>query len=151
MPSKLDRVKARLKSVTEGTKRVGRDVLHSGETLVVGSGVAYAEGRMSADDGEWGFRGVPYAYMGGAVLYLTGLFAGDRYSADFFAAGTGAVGAHLFRGLYESGLTAKADKTTGGKGTKRRIPMGLQPGSPPSQAPPRQYNTVFDRQPGASK
>lgn len=149
MPSKVERLRARMKNMRESTQRIATNVLHSGETLLVGGATSYAEGRLSDDTGEWGFKGVPYAYMGGAVLFLTGLFAGDRYSADLFAAGTGAVGGHLFRSLYESGLHSKAAKTTGRVGPGR-VPMGL-PGRmqmPQEQPQAKQaapaYGTVFD-------
>lgn len=155
MASKLDRLKTRLKNMTEGTKRVGLNVLHSGETLVVGSGVAYAEGRLSDDNGEWGYRGIPFAYAGGAVLFLTGLYASFKesdYGADLMAMGTGAVGAHLFRGMYESGLDAKANRTTG---QRRQVPMRNQPRGlgqkMQSAAGVGNMGTVFDRVQGAAK
>lgn len=151
MASKIERLRARMKSMRESTERIGRNVLHSGETLLVGGAGAYAEGRLSDDNGDWGYKGVPYLYMGAGILFLTGLFAGDRYSADLFAAGTGAVGGHLFRHLYESGITSKQGQTTGRPQMQRRgIPMGL-PGQMHSTAqatrPPVQqatYGTIFD-------
>lgn len=151
MASKIERLRARLKGMRESTERIGRNVLHSGETLLIGGGGAYAEGRLSDDNGEWGYKGVPFLYMGGAIAYLTGLFAGDRYSADLFAAGTGAVGGHLFRSMYETGLDAKQNRTTGGRvAGRRKVPMGLQ--SRMNQAtqqsqqaqPAKKFGTVFD-------
>lgn len=147
--SKLDRLKSRMKNMRDGTKRSLKNVLNLGENLVVGSGTAYLEGRMSGDDGEWGFRGVPYAYMGGAVLILTGLAVGfakdSEYSSDLVAAGGGAVGGHLFRTMYESGLEAKRNRTTGGKqvGT-RKVPMGLQSRMQQTTGAPRNFGTAFD-------
>lgn len=136
----------------ESTQRIATNALHAGETLVVGSATAYAEGRLSDDNGEWGYKNVPYAYMGGAALFLTGLFAGDRYSADLFAAGTGAVGGHLFRTMYESGLESKQTGTQGRRQLRSRVPMGLQ--NAVRQGVPQQtqqvpvqrqaYGTVFD-------
>lgn len=146
MASKLERLRAHLKNVREKTERIGKNVLHAGETLVVGGAAAYAEGRMSDDTGEWGFKGVPYAYAGGAVLYLTGLFAGE-YGEDLFAAGTGLVGSHLFRSLYESGVTAKQNKTSGHAMGGRSVPMGLGARMQGVNTPPAQRQatgTVFD-------
>lgn len=144
MPSKIERIKARMKSVTEKGKRIARNVMHSGETLVAGSATAYAEGRLSDDQGEWGVKGVPYAYIGGGLLYLGGLFAGE-YGADMFALGTGTVGAHLFRNMYEHGLDAKQQKTTGRMHGSTGIPMGLPQRPVTQQVPQQQYGTVFDR------
>lgn len=150
MASKLERLKQRMSNMREQTMVVARNVLHSGETLIVGGAGAYAEGRMSDDSGEWGYKNVPYLYVGGAILYLTGLFAGPRYSADLFAAGTGAVGGHLFRHLYESGLQAKKPATAGQIGS-RSVPMMGAPGlrermqSQHQEAvPAHKHGTVFD-------
>lgn len=150
MASKLDNLRARMKSMREQTKVMATNVLHSGETLIVGGAGAYAEGRMSDDSGEWGYKNVPYLYVGGAILYLTGLFAGERYSADLFAAGTGAVGGHLFRHLYESGLRAKKPATAGQMGA-RQVPMMGAPGlrermteQQKQAVPANKFGTVFD-------
>jgi hypothetical protein len=124
MPSKLERLRSRMKSMRESTERIGKNILHTGETLILGAGGAYLEGRMSKtggeDDGEWGYKGVPYLYMGGAVAFLTGLFAGDKYSHDLFSSGAGLVGGHLFRTMYESGLEAK-NKAPATKGAPRQM------------------------------
>lgn len=151
MASKVDRLKARLKNMSEGTKMVGVNVLRTGENLVVGSAVAYGEGRMSDDNGEWGFRGVPYAYIGGGILLLSGLYASavtrSEYGADLMSAGTGAVGAHLFRTMYESGMTAKANRTTGGRSTRSNVPMGLRSkaqSAAGAATQTRNFGTVFD-------
>lgn len=136
MASKLDRLKARMAGMRRQTEVVAKNVLHSGEALICGAGGAYLEGRMSKENGEWGYKEVPYLYMGGAIMYLTGLFAGERYSADLFSAGTGFVLGHLGRTMYESGLDAKskAPATTGTRGTRQmgapgpsngyQVPMG---------------------------
>lgn len=154
MASKVDRLKARLKNMSEGTKMVGVNVLRTGENLVVGSAVAYGEGRMSDDQGEWGFRGVPYAYIGGGILLLSGLYASavhrSEYGADLMSAGTGAVGAHLFRSMYESGVTAKANRTTGGRATRsslgRGAPQGLNSKAHAAASAPQatRFGTIFD-------
>lgn len=151
--NKVERLKAKVRSMRQDGERIAKNTLHSAETLVVGSAGAYAEGRLSDDNGEWGFRSVPYLYMGGAALFITGLFAGDRYSADLFAAGTGAVGGHLFRTMYETGQEAKTN-TTGRRQMKTKVPMGLadsmKPGNnqrQPAPAPARQrqpYGTALD-------
>lgn len=104
---------------------------------------------MSDADGEWGYKKVPYAYMGGAALFLTGLFAGPRYGADLFAAGTGLVGGHLFRTMYEAGLESK----TTGIGKHRRAPASLQAGmrglgGPSQREPAPVHGTVFDNMKG---
>lgn len=135
--------------MSDGTKRAGVNILHTGETLVVGGAMAYAEGRMSADNGEWGFRNVPYAYIGGGILLLTGLYISavhrSDYGADLMAAGTGAVGAHLFRGLYESGLAAKQNRTAGGRHVRGKVPMGsLSSRMPNVQQPQQKFGTAFD-------
>lgn len=142
--NKVEKLKARLRNMREKTQEVATNALHSAETLAVGSGVAYAEGRLSDNDGEWGYKKVPYAYMGGAFLYLAGLFAGPRYGADLFAAGTGAVGGHLFRTMYESGLESKTSGLS-----RRRAPASLASGmrgvhthQPAQQA--AVHGTVFD-------
>lgn len=148
---KVARLKARLANMTEASKRIGKNVLHSGETVIAGSAAAFAEGRMSDENGDWGYKGVPYVYMGGAIAYLTGLFAGERYSADFFAVGTGLVGSHLFRTMYDTGLEQKANGTQGRRQIRSRVPMGLrehinQANAQP-QAAPRQrqsFGTAFD-------
>jgi hypothetical protein len=143
--SRIERFKARMKNMNESTKKIGLGVLRSGETLVAGSGMAYLEGRMSDDTGDWGFRGVPYAWMGGAVLILGGLYAGyqrSEASGDLFALGTGVVGANLFRKTYELGLEAKNNRTTGGKSLGRgRVPMGMGAKRPNGAT---QFGTVFD-------
>lgn len=132
MASKIEKLRASMKNMREKTARTAKNVLHAGETLILGAGGAYLEGRMSKtggeDDGEWGYKGVPYLYMGGAVMYLTGLFAGDRYSADLFAGGTGLVLGHLGRTMYESGLEAK-EKAPATTGRPRQV-NGRQPVSP---------------------
>jgi len=149
MPSKVERLKQRLRNMREKTEVVAINALHTGETLVLGSAAAYVEGRMSDSDGEWGFKKVPYVYMGGAVLFLTGLFAGDRYGADLFAAGTGLVGGHLFRTLYETGLESK---TTGLRGHKqmnghrhRDLSDGMRTGTPHQrESAHARHGTVLD-------
>lgn len=147
--NKVEKLKARLRNMRETTKEVATNALHSGETLAVGSGIAYLEGRMSDTDGEWGYKKVPYAYMGGAVLFLTGIFAGPRYGADLFALGTGAVGGHLFRTMYESGLESK----TTGLSSKRRAPGALSAGmrgvgQPSMKEQVPVYGTAFDHMKG---
>lgn len=122
--NKVEKLKARLRNMREKTEVVATNALHAAETLASGAAIAYAEGRMSDTDGEWGYKKVPYAYMGGAALYLTGLFAGDRYGADLFSLGTGLIGGHLFRTMYESGLESK----TTGIGRTRRAPASLSAG-----------------------
>lgn len=154
MASKVDRLKARLKNMSEGAKMTGINVLNNGANLVVGSGMAYAEGRMSDDQGEWGFRGVPYAYIGGGIALMAGLYASavsrSEYGASLMAAGSGAVGAHLFRTMYESGVTAKANRTTGGRATRsslgRGAPQGLNSRAQAAASAPAQvrFGTVFD-------
>lgn len=141
MASKLDRFKARVKSMQEGTKRVGMNTLHTGETLVVGSAAAYAEGRMSKADGEWGYKNVPYLYVGGGFLLITGLIAsatggasGGQAGSHLMAAGSGLVGGHLFRTMYEAGLEAKnkAPATTTGRPV-RQVGPGIRHGTQAAQ------------------
>lgn len=141
--NKVEKLKARLSSMRKQTELVATNALHAGETLAVGSAFAYAEGRLSDTDGEWGYKKVPYAYMAGTALFLTGLFAGKRYGADLFAMGTGAVGGHLFRTMYESGLKSK----TSGLSSRRRpsqLTQGMRMGLPQQQARVPQYGTAFD-------
>lgn len=139
--NKVEKLKARLSNMRKKTEVVATNALHTAETLAVGSAIAYAEGRLSDNDGEWGYKKVPYAYMGGAALFLTGLFAGDRYGADLFSAGTGMVGGHLFRTMYESGLESK----TSGVG-RRRSPASLSSGMrmPNAATEHAAYGTAFD-------
>lgn len=153
MASKIERLRAKLKNMGEGAKMTGINVLNTGANLVVGSGVAYAEGRLSDDQGEWGFRGVPYAYIGGGIALLGGLYAGavhrSEYSASLMAAGAGAVGAHLFRTMYESGVTAKANRTTGGRALRSRVPMAglnsrVQSAASSVPAAKPGFGTIFD-------
>lgn len=153
MASKIERLRAKIKNMGEGAKLTGINVLNTGANLVVGSGVAYAEGRLSDDQGEWGFRGVPYAYIGGGLALLGGLYAGavhrSEYSASLMAAGSGAVGAHLFRTMYESGMTAKANRTTGSRAVRSRVPMaGLNSRMHSAASAPQQtkqtFGTIFD-------
>lgn len=135
MASKIERMRAKWKNVQEGTRRTALGVLHSGETLVAGGLTAYVSGRLSDANGEWGFRGIPYAYIGGGVLFLAGLGLGfsakDGSAApDLFALGTGVVGGQLFPDLHQAGLTAKAKKgsttTSGGRTIGRtQVPPGL--------------------------
>lgn len=145
--SRIERFKARIKNMNESTKIIGLGVLRSGETLVAGAGMAYLEGRMSDDTGNWGFRGVPYAWMGGAALILGGLYAGFQRSqaaGDLMALGTGLVGANVFRKTYEMGLEAKANRTTGGRNLGRQgVPMGLRSKAPNGGV---KFGTVFDNQ-----
>lgn len=152
MASKVERLRAKMRNMRKGAERTARNVLHAGETLVVGGGTAYLEGRMSDDNGEWGYKNVPYAYMGGGVLLLSGLLASATvssderdYSADLFASGAGMVGGHLFRSLYESGVSAKQNKTTGNPRraiNQGSIPMGLHASM--RQPVSEQFGTVFD-------
>lgn len=153
MAGRVDRLKARIKNMGEGTKKVGMNVLRAGEVLVAGSGVAYLEGRMSNDQGEWGFRNVPFAYIGGGILLLSGLYTSavywrTDYGADLMSLGVGAVGGHLFRTMYESGVTAKANRTTGGRAVRGRVGMaGLNGRVHNAAAPPVQrqtFGTIFD-------
>jgi hypothetical protein len=152
MAGKIEKLKTRLKNMGEGTKKVGINVLRSGETLVAGSGVAYLEGRMSNDQGEWGFRSVPYAYIGGGILLLSGLYTSavywrTDYGADLMALGVGSVGGHLFRTMYESGVTAKQNRTTGGKAVRGKVPMAGLNGRVHSAAAPQgqqRFGTIFD-------
>lgn len=142
--NKVEKLKARLSNMRKSTEVVATNSLHAAETLAVGSAIAYAEGRMSDADGEWGYKKVPYSYMAGAALFLTGLFAGKRYGADLFALGTGAVGGHLFRTMYEAGLESK----TTGIGSKRRAPSalnaGMRMGAPVQQPQAVAFGTAFD-------
>lgn len=140
MASKLDRFKARVKSMQEGTKRVGMNTLHTGETLVVGSAAAYAEGRMSKSDGEWGYKNVPYLYVGGGFLLITGLIAsatggasGGAAGSHLMASGAGLVGGHLFRTMYEAGLEAKNKAPATTTGRPRQINPGVRTGTPAAQ------------------
>jgi len=147
--NKVEKLRSKLRNMRETGQAIAKNALHAGETLVVGSATAYAEGRLSGDDGEWGYKNVPYAYMGGAVLFLTGLFAGERYGADLFAAGSGAVGAHLFRSMYETGLDSKKTGTQGRRQLPNRVGMGLADGmrAPQQQAQPAQrqgFGTSLD-------
>jgi hypothetical protein len=137
MASKYEKLKARMRGMRQKTERGVKNGLHAAETLVVGSAGAYAEGRMSDENGEWGFRGVPYLLMASAAVYVTGLVAGDRYSEDLFAVGTGLAGGHLFRRLYEQGVTAKS--STAGRTAGRTIP---QMAPAPQRIP---FGTAFDR------
>lgn len=153
--NKVERLRGQLRNMREQGQAIARNTLHAGETLVVGSTLAFAEGRLSDETGEWGYRGVPYAYMGAGVLFLTGLFAGERYGADLFAMGSGAVGSHLFRSMYETGLESKTS-TTGRKQLRSKVGMGNQLGQNIRQnvgtnmgqqqpQPVRQnYGTAFD-------
>lgn len=153
--NKVERLKARLKNVRESGQRIATNLLHAGEVLVTGSAAAYAEGRLSDETGEWGYKSVPYVYMGSAVMFLTGLFAGPRYSADFFMAGTGLAGGHLFRTMYETGTESKNNGTQGRKqlrskvgmglnqGMRQGMPVGTPMGQPVAQAP-RQWGTALD-------
>jgi len=145
MASKVERLKQRLRSMREKTEVVATNALHAGETLVLGSAGAYAEGRMSDSDGEWGYKKVPYLYMGGAVLFLTGLFAGERYGADLFAAGTGLVGGHLFRTLYETGLESKTTGLRGGQRRPSELSSGMRTGIPHQrEGAPVRHGTALD-------
>ena len=149
--NRIERLKAKIRNAADGTKRTAKNLLHSAETLAVGSVGAYAEGRMSDEDGEWGYKNVPYLYMGGGVLYLTGLmasFGGEqsaRYSTDLFALGTGAVGGHLFRRMYETGLDSKSG-TTGRKQIRSRVPMGLDAAMRAGTQQPQQAQHVRKQQ-----
>ena len=147
MPSKVERLKAKMANMRKSGERIAKNTLHAGETIVVGAATAYAEGRLSDDTGEWGYKGVPYAYMGAGVLFLTGLFAGDRYSADLFAGGSGAVLGHLSRSMYESGQEAKRNAPQGARQIRSKVSMGLPPNlRPPVQQPAQRqtFGTVFD-------
>lgn len=105
----------------EGTKRVGVNTLHSAEFLVAGSAAGYAAGRFSDVNNEWGFRNIPYLYLGGGFALVAGLIAsaqggatGGRYGADLMAIGSGIVGAELFPAMREAGINAKTGATTTG-------------------------------------
>jgi hypothetical protein len=142
MASKYDKLKARMRNMREGTERATKNLLHAGETLAAGSVGAYAEGRLGDANGNWGFRNVPYLYMGGAAMYLTGLFAGDRYSSDLFAVGTGLIGARLFRTMNDAGVDAKANRTTGVP--RRMNARAYAPPAMPAQPQRVPFGTAFD-------
>jgi hypothetical protein len=121
MASKYDKLRARLRTMREKTEQGLKNTLHAGETLVAGSVTAYASGRLADANGEWGFRGVPYPLVGGLALYAVGFAAGDRYSSDLFAAGTGVLGAYVFRKAYTYGLDARDNRTTGHRRTVQAL------------------------------
>ena len=53
--NKVEKLKARLRNMRETTKEVATNALHSSETLAVGSGIAYLEGRISTPADERAF------------------------------------------------------------------------------------------------
>jgi len=133
MASKIAALRAKFRTVQEGTKRTAMGALRSGETLVAGGLTAYAAGRFSDANGKWGFRGVPYAYIGGGILILSGAAVGftsrtGEGAADLMAIGTGMVGAELFPWARAQGVANKnkATTTSGGRTIGRTsVPAGL--------------------------
>lgn len=133
MPSKIERLRASFRSIKDGTKRTALGTLRAGETLVAGGITAYAAGRFSDANGKWGFKGIPYAYVGGGLLILSGAAIGftsksGEGAADLMALGTGMVGAELFPWARAQGVANKnkAATTAGGRTIGRsHVPAGL--------------------------
>jgi hypothetical protein len=121
MASKYERLKARMRGVAEKTRQGVQHGVYAAETLGACALTAYVSGRMSDEEGEFGFKGVPYALLGSGVVYLGAMFAGSKLMGDLFAVGNGIASAHIGRVLYEYGVTAKNEAgTTGTRGVAPR-------------------------------
>jgi hypothetical protein len=123
MASKYEKLKARMRGVAAKTREGVQQGVHAAETLGACALTAYVSGRMSDEEGEFGFKGVPYALLGSGVVYLGAMFAG-KMMPDLFAVGNGIASAHIGRVLYEYGVTAKNEASSAGtRGVPRQLPQ----------------------------
>lgn len=153
MASKYERLQSRFKTFRKRTERGAIAALHTAETLGATALTGFAMGRLSDENGDWGFRGVPYPLLGAGGLLLVGLFA-DKYQEDLMALGTGTAAPWVGLKMYSYGVEMKdRAKTAGvrrpGYANHRPQIRERQPFVPPVSAPAQQSapvksGTAFD-------
>jgi hypothetical protein len=114
MASKYEKLKARMQSASRRARESTANAIHAAESVGACAVGSFAAARLSDENGEFGFRGVPYLLLAGGIMYVGGIAAGGRYQADMFAVGTGLVNAHVARVAYEYGIKSKEEAGTAG-------------------------------------